>query len=209
MEIVPVTDRRFAGYGQLFSGCDLREFLTVLRAAPLPGEGTAYAASDARLERLPAARTLQARGFGGLPVQIGCCSGRCGGLTCLEYHRTSEIDIAGDDLILLLARQTELEDYTLDTGRVRAFLVPAGTAVELYATTLHYAPCGAAPGRSFRMGCVLPRGTNLEKPEGVPAEGEGRLLWGANKWLIAREGTPEAALGAFVGLRGPAVTPYS
>lgn len=209
MEIIPVTDRRFAAYGQLAAGYDLREFLAALRdTTPMPVSGTIYVASDARLESVPEVGALRARGFGGLPVQAGYCNGRCGGLTCLEYHRTSEIDIAGDDLLLLLARQPELEEHTLDTGLVRAFFVPAGTAVELFATTLHYAPCGAKRGQSFRMGCILPRGTNLAKPEGVSAAGEDRLLWGANKWLLAGENTPEAAQGAFVGLRGPAVTPY-
>ena len=32
-------------------------------------------------------------------------------------------------------------DHTYDTSKMEAFLVPAGTAVEVYATTLHYAPC--------------------------------------------------------------------
>ena len=29
------------------------------------------------------------------------------------------------------------KDFTYDTGKVKAFLVPAGTAVEVFATTLH------------------------------------------------------------------------
>ena len=52
------------------------------------------------------------------------------------------MDIAVDDLILILGKQQDIEeDHTYDTSRMEAFLVPAGTAVEVYATTLHYAPC--------------------------------------------------------------------
>ena len=44
-------------------------------------------------------------------------------------------------MILLVGRQQDItEDYTYDTDQIEAFLVPAGTAVEMYATTLHYAP---------------------------------------------------------------------
>ena len=48
------------------------------------------------------------------------------------------------------------------------FFVPAGTAVELYATTLHYAPC-SVDGKEFRCGVVLPRGTN-EKLSAAPSD---------------------------------------
>ena len=48
------------------------------------------------------------------------------------------------------------------------FFVPAGTAVELYATTFHYAPC-SVDGKEFRCGVVLPRGTN-EKLSAAPSD---------------------------------------
>ena len=102
-----------------------------------------------------------------------------------------------------MARQPEIENGVLTTDKVKAFFIPKGTAVELYATTLHYAP--AAVGHGFRMGCVLPRGTNLDAPGITPKGREDRLLWGANKWVIASEGTNEAAQGAYVGIVGPEV----
>ena len=42
------------------------------------------------------------------------------------------------------------EDFTYDTSKVEAFLVPAGTAVEIYATTLHYAPFPSVYGQALR-----------------------------------------------------------
>lgn len=207
MEIISVHDRRFSAYGQVLEGFDLEELTRRLEeSTPMPAEGTVYVPSVPELEALPAARALRDRGFGGLDIQIGYCNGKNARLTCLEYHRTSEIDIAATDMIFLLARQQELEEYRLDTGCVRAFFAPRGTAVELFATTLHYAPCGAAAGAEFRMGCVLPRRTNGARPPAECRGAEDRLLWGCNKWVIAGADTQEAAEGAFVGITGAPVT---
>ena len=208
MEIISCFDPRFRPYGQVLEGCDFSELSAVMaRTTPAPADGTVYVASDPALEALPIYGELRDRGFGGLDIQLGYCNGTNYALTCLEYHRTSEIDYACDDMILLLALQPELgEGDALSTDRVKAFLVPAGTAVELFATTLHYAPCSAKKGASFRMGCALPRGTNTEKPAGVSGDRESRLLAARNKWLIASEGTSEAADGAHVGIFGEKIT---
>ena len=119
----------------------------------------------------------------------------------LEYHKSSEWNLACTDLILILGREQDIDPETLcyDTSKLEAFLVPAGTAFETYATTLHYAPCGVE-GAGFRLVVVLPRGTNLPL-ETVPArEGIDRLLFCRNKWLLAH---PEAQIdGAFNGLTG-------
>ena len=210
MEFIALDDPRFAEYGRVLQGYDFSTFIPLLKKiTPIPEKNTVYVPSVPALEVLPVADDLRNRGFGGLDIQIGYCNGTNFRLTCLEYHRTSEIDIACTDMILLLARQQDLQCYTLDTSKVRAFFIPEGTAVELFATTLHYAPCGAAPGKSFFMGCVLPRGTNEEKPE-VPATfPEDRLLAGKNKWVIAGKNAEEAAHGAFVGLHGPEIELFS
>lgn len=210
MEIIPVSDARFSAYGQVMEGYDLEALTRCLEAeAPVPEDRTVYVPSLPSLEELPVAKELRDRGFGGLDIQIGYCSGSNARLTCLEYHRTSEIDIAVTDLILLLARQPDLKDHRLDTKEIRAFFVPRGTVVELFATTLHYAPCGAAAGQGFCMGCVLPKGTNEEKPAVECRSAEDRLLWGRNKWVIAGPGTQEASDGAFVGITGaPVVLEY-
>ena len=206
MEYLSVQDPRFSSYGQVLENYELDDLIHCLEmSTPLPENGTVYVPSLHTLEELPVALELQDRGFGGLNIQIGYCNGHNAKLSCLEYHRTSEIDIAATDMILLLARQQEMEHYKLDTKYVRAFFLPRGTAVELYSTTLHYAPCGAKPGRGFRMGCVLPRMTNTRKPNGIPRTQEDQLLWACNKWVIASPGTQEASEGAFVGIIGDPV----
>ena len=96
----------------------------------------------------------------------------------------------------------DIENGRLDTAKVRAFKVPAGVPVEVYATTLHYAPCSAAPGAGFKVLVVLPFGTNGPKPSMTPLNEEDQLLWACNKWLLAHAESDEAAQGAKVLLDG-------
>ena len=129
-------------------------------------------------------------------------------LNALEYHRSSEANVAVTDIILLLGHQSDItEDFTYDTAQLEAFFVPAGTAVELYATTLHYVPIGTKENDyAFKMGVVLPFGTNFPLGVTLGAEAEKeklpeeKLLFAKNKWLIAHEESGEE--GAFIGLTG-------
>ena len=137
-----------------------------------------------------------------MPIQVGMCWGHNTRLNCLEYHRSSEFNLGTVPFVLLLAHQWEVVDGVLDTDKVAAFYVPAGTLVEVYATSLHYAPCHVDATEGFRVAVVLPRGTNTEKPELTDLPGESRRLWARNKWLLAHPDTTEAQEGAQVGLRG-------
>ncbi len=199
MNIAKLTETSFGRYGRVLTELSYEKVLKEMEHTPLP-EDVVYVPSVEELEALPEAEEICRKGFGGLPVQIGYCNGDNHKLNALEYHRSSEIDIAVTDLILLLGSQQDIEEGDVyDTSRVEAFYVPAGTAVELYATTLHYAPCSAKEG-GFRCVIVLPRGTNEPLTFELAKEGEERLLTAVNKWLIAHE---EAGIeGAFCGLQG-------
>jgi hypothetical protein len=193
MKIYSVKEKEFNPYGKVVDG-DFKELLAVLHTKDCPTDRVIYVPSDKDLEQVEVAKALRIDVFGGLPIQIGYCNGHNHLLNCLEYHKNSEINIAESDTILLLGKVQDMDGEKYDTKNVMAFLVPAGCAVELYATTLHYAPCGDA----FRVVVVLPQGTNYEKPEGATD----RLLWASNKWLIAHAQSDEAKQGAFVGLMG-------
>lgn len=202
MKVLPVTDPSFRNYGQILTGYDLGPMLDMLESVtPLP-EGTAYRPEQAELMALPAARELSERAYGGMPIQIGWCNGHNTKLNCLEYHRDSELDVGTRDFILLVAKREEMENGRLDTGKVRAYFCPAGTMVELYATTLHYAPCSARKGEGFKVAIVLPKGTNGSRPDIRPGNAEDEILWASNKWLLAHAGSGEAAQGAPVRLDG-------
>ena len=200
MKIQNITDPSFQTYGRIITEYDFSALLKEMEHTAKPQDEVIYVPSSEALESREEAVFLRDVIYGGLPVQLGYCNGNNRKLNALEYHRSSEVDIAADDLILLLGRQQDIrEDHTYDTANVEAFYVPAGTAVEVYATSLHYAPCSAVDS-GFRCVIVLPRDTNLDlvvKPEPT---GEAALLAARNKWLIAH---PEAGIeGAFCGLKG-------
>ena len=202
MKIESVFDRAFAPYGKVLPGYDTSELLEALeKYTPLPEE-TDYVASQPELEALPIAEKLAVNAYGGMPIQLGWCNGHNTRLNCLEYHRDSEINCGTSDFILLVAREDDIVDGSLDTDRVRAFRVPRGVVVEVYGTTLHYAPCSAAKGEGFRVLVALPRGTNGPKPEMESLNDEDKLLWACNKWLLAHAESSEAAQGAVVALKG-------
>ena len=200
MEIKKITDTVFRKYGRVVQGIDFSDLVEAIkRETPLP-DGVAYEPSIAALEATTAAKELQKRTYGELPIEIGYCNGHNYKLNAIEYHRSSEINVAATDAVLIVGMQQDItDDFTYDTAKMEAFLVPAGTAVELYATTLHYAPC-SADENGFKVGIVLPAGTNYpleEKHEGW----EDALITAQNKWLI---GHPEGGLdaGAHIGLTG-------
>lgn len=203
MKIYSVFDPEFKPYGQIVEGLEETkgEILEALAGTPLP-EGTGYVPTDPVLQELPAAVELSEHCYGGMPTQLGWCNGHNTRLNCLEYHRDSEFNLGTEDFILLLARQEEIQDGILDTARVKAFRVPAGVLVEVYATTLHYAPCHTDPGKGFRVLVALPWGTNTERPVMENRTREDPFLTARNKWLLAHPESSEAKGGAKVGLRG-------
>ena len=147
MEIYSIKDEKFRRYGKVWSGFDCTRLIREMEHTPLP-EDVIYVPSMEELEVLPEAGEFARRIYGGLPIQIGYCNGSNHRLNALEYHRNSEINIAVTNMVLLLGWLPDVTDaFTYDTSRVEAFFVPAGTVVEMYGTTLHYAPCNDGGGR--------------------------------------------------------------
>ena len=211
MKFYSVFDPEFKAYGQVVNGMEdtIQEILEALQSTPLP-EGVGYVPEEPELQELPAMVEVSEHLYGGMPVQLGWCNGHNTRLNCLEYHRDSEFNLPTEDIILLLARQEEIVDGKLDTAKVKAFRVPAGTLIECYATTLHYAPCHTDSAKGFRVLIALPMGTNTDRPIMSDKSPEDKLLWARNKWLLAHPDAPEAAQGAYVGLSGENidVAPY-
>lgn len=202
MKIYSVYDPEFALYGKVLEGYDTAPIVAALKeSTPLP-DGTDYVAEESALQSLEAAAALAPSLYGGLPVQFGWCNGHNTKLNCLEYHRDSEFNLGTEDFVLILANEGEIRDGKLDTSLCKAFRVPAGVLVEVYATSLHYAPCHTDPAKGFKVLVALPKGTNV----GTCATGgrsfEDKLLFASNKWLLAHPEAPEAKQGAWIGLTG-------
>ena len=203
MLVKNVNDSDFKKYGRVLKNYDCNEIIAKMGDTPLPAD-VVYEPSVKILEDLSIFDELKEREFGGLPIEIGFCNGNNNLLNAVEYHRSSEINIAATDLILLLGSLQDVEDdFSYDTANIEAFLVPKGTAIEVYATTLHYAPCNVQDG-GFQCVVVLPAGTNTDLTFETAKAGEDSLLTAKNKWLIAHE---DAAIeGAVNGLRGENIT---
>lgn len=205
MEILSAASPAFQEYGRIVHGCEEITAALVNTAREvytLPQTGLAYTPSSPELEGVPGADSLLTSLFGGLPGQIGCCYGRNAKMNCLEYHRDSEYNLSDEDFILLLAKQTDIKNGQLDTDTVKAFRVDAGVLVEIYATTMHYAPCHADAEKGFRVVAIMSKGSNTDKPEVSGVIHDDPWLWARNKWLLAHPDSGEAQSGAYVGLVG-------
>lgn len=200
IKIRKITDSSFRKYGRVLTKeYNLKDLIEVMEETVCPEE-VVYVPSYSKAESLTVMKVMTDSAYGGLPIQIGYCNGHNQYLNAVEYHKSSEIDIACSDLILLLGLEADItEEFTYHSENIEAFLVPKGEMVELYGTTLHYAPCGVE-GAGFRCVIILPKGTNLEianKPTGAI---EDNYLTAQNKWLIAHEKAQiQGAINGIIG----------
>jgi hypothetical protein len=197
MKIIPVSDSAFDIYGKVVTGYNLTPVIDELLKTEKPDNAVVYVPSNPNLEKTSLFEELRDGIYGGLPIQFGYCNGDNLALNCLEFHRGSEVIIAADPIVLLLAHLPKMKNNSIDVSEVEAFLMPAGSAVLLYETSLHYAPC-SYDSNGFRTIIVLPKGTNEEKPKITIVTLDDAILWGSNKWLIAHPDAPEAAAGAVI-----------
>ena len=206
MKIQNVHDEAFRPYGKVITTVDCTSLCEAMMNTECPADHTIYVASDPEIEKVDSFAAFRDQVYGGMPIQIGYCNGSNHKLNGLEYHRDSEVNVAVNDLILLLGKEQDIdpETFAYDSSKIEAFLVPAGTCIEVYATTLHFAPCNA--GEPFRCVVVLPRGTNGKLTTQIPRDGETRLLAAVNKWLIAHPESKMAEFGAMASITGENIT---
>ena len=196
MKLHSVYDKEFSRFGKILEG-DFTELISKLKTLPCPKDSTTYKPSEQSLESCEIKDVLQREVYGGMPIQIGYCNGYNVKLNALEYHKGNEINVSVEDIILILGDIRDICQAKYDTSKAQAFLLPANVAVEIYSTTLHYAPC-CVNNKCYKVAIILPKGTNYDKPKDAVSP----MLYGSNKWLIAFPNTNEAKNGAYVGLVG-------
>ncbi len=197
MKIYSIHDQEFAKYGRVIDCPFAAHFNEETAKLPLPESGTSYQPSIAALESAEAVDFYR-HYFGEMDVQIGCCWGRNDKLNGLEWHKSSELNYAACDMILLLGDQRKMVGDTFDTKYVEAFWVKKGEMVEIYQTTLHLAPC-MTNDQVFRAIVILPKGTNT--PLAVKSQDKKLVL--KNKWLIIHSDFKRGVdMGRAVGLIG-------
>ena len=126
IKIQKVTDESFKKYGRvLTSDYDVAELIGEMGKTPCPDD-VIYIPSDPELEKLAIMKDFTDSLYGGLPIQIGYCNGHNNRLNAVEYHRSSEVNVACTDVILLIGSEQDIEDdFTYDTSKIEAFLLPA------------------------------------------------------------------------------------
>ncbi len=197
MKIRSVTDPLFAKYGKVLD-LETDEMVSYLHnRATMPKEGNIYVRNDENMKVLRGISKIKEEIYGLSDVEVGYCNGFNSLLNCMEYHACPEVDVVGDDLVLLLANQDDVREGFLASKDVEAFLLKKGQAVCLYPYTFHFSPCKLSES-GFHCAIILSDKTNMDLKE-TPKD---KKLWKVNKWLFAHKDTVQAKNGAYVGIIG-------
>ena len=180
LKIYRTSDPEFIPFGYRITDIDANAFIEASKKADEVKEGSLYVAEADYFKDLPVAKDVEIKDFGELPAQAGYCYGYSNKLNAVEWHKSSEINVATTDLILFLGSVQDIVDRKIDSSKIKAFYVEKGEVLEVYATTLHFCPCQVSEA-GFGCVVVLPKGTN------VPLEGEyeDKLMFRKNKWILA------------------------
>ena len=193
-----VNSPKFARYGRIIKNLDLTEITAEANRFTNPESGSSYIPSVEAFERLDIAKSIQNEFYGSMPTQIGYCWGHNTMLNATEWHTSSEINIAVTPLVLLLANIWDIKESKIHSTDFKAFYLPEGTAVEVYATSLHYCPC-EVQADGFKSIVGLPKGTNTD----LDINPEDKRIFRKNKWLICHaENTELIEKGVFGGIIG-------
>lgn len=199
IRIYSVRDPEFRSYGRVLAANTDAMCVAAEAAVEMPTDGSKYMASVPKLEALSETAALKEEFCGQLDEQMGLCLGHSSQLNALEWHTCNEFNIAVKELVLLLAKRSDMnEDYRLDANKIKAFYLEQGDFVEIYADTLHFCPCEVTKS-GFSCIVGLQRDTNL--PLDDRKQG---LLWAKNKWLLAHEDNISLVQrGGHPGIYGP------
>lgn len=198
IKLFSVNDSEFKTFGRVIENLDTTEIIDAAEKIATPEIGSVYTPSEESFEKLKIANRIKNEYFGTLSTQIGYCYGHNSFLNAAEWHTSSEINIAVTPLVLILGHIWDIENGKIDSSSFKAFYLPKGTAVEVYATTLHFCPCEVEKGG---FGCVvgLPLYTNTPL-DIIP---DNPLLFRKNKWIIAHEqNIPLINRGVVSGITG-------
>lgn len=179
MKIKSINDNAFSLYGCVHKSKDFRDVYEHLQSTPM-AEDVVYVASEKTLESTKS--FIENKYFGEMPIQIGYCNGMNLKVTALEYHKASEIIVAGTDLILVLGHRKDIDEHGYDVKHAESFLMKSGDVVEIYGPTLHYCPV-MTTDNGFKAAIILPKSTNTAHNTAA--------VYAKNKWLYAHRNSDE------------------
>lgn len=200
IEILELSDEKFNLYGKVLPYIKTPKMNEFVYNTPMADDY--YCVCSEELMQMDEAKQFQQYVFGEIPCQVGYYNAYVDRLNALEYHKGSEVLVVLEDVVMLIANIADIQEDVLNSNDVKAFYVPRNTCVELYATTLHYAPC-MATSAGVRQIVVQTKGTNTPLDEVVAStEGENKMLLEKNKWVIAHKDASIVNQGAFIGIIG-------
>ncbi len=188
-KISSVKSESFKKYGKILKGYNTTLIVEFMKEkSKMPEVGNIYVASSPEIEETEGYAEFRNNIYGGIDIQAGYCNGNTHVLSALEYHKSPEVNIAIKPLVLLLAKTSDIKDNRIDSSKVEAFYLEENTCVEIYSTTMHFAPCSVSKD-GFKCVVILPRGTNedisLNKVNKFTLEDE--LLFKNNKWILVHK----------------------
>ncbi len=197
MKMLTIHDKEFTEFGKVITSPFTEFFARQAESIKVPEFGVSYLPSVGVLES-PEALKYYYDYFGELPIQIGYCWGRNNVLNCLEWHKSSEVHVALEDMVLMLGNFLLMDSLTFDTKNIKMFYARKGESVEIFQSTLHFCPAMSG-GKVFKNVVILPKETNT--PLDYPTDD--KTLVAKNKWLICHlDATKQVALGRVIGIKG-------
>lgn len=188
-KIFSIKDREFEEFGKIIENYDFKELQNLVEIeTTVPETGNIYLGSWEKAEKLKIFNHIKGVIYGGMDIQIGYCNGNNTKLNGLEYHKGSELNVAVTDLVLFLGNVKDIKNGEIKSEDIRAFYVEKGEAIELYQTTMHFAPCKLSED-GFKAIVILPKDTNSDidlRSVEIRTE-EDKYLFKKNKWLLVHE----------------------
>lgn len=200
IQIEPIFDDSFALYGRVIDLPHQDDLIATLATdTQIPTENNVYVRDDPQFLSASQRADIAREFYGEQPIEIGYCNGNSDRINAFEFHNCSELNLAGTDMVLWLAHRQILSDGRMSTQSAHAYFVPRGTAIEVYPTTLHFAP-NRVHVSGFKCLVILTDKTNTPlTSEREPDD----LLFQYNKWLLTHPDNQRMVNnGAFIGLSG-------
>jgi len=191
IEILDVFNPEFEKYGKILNlNCSKNLIEKINKETTIPSQGNEYIAYIRDWEEKEIVEELKS--YYDTNIEIGYCNGQNTKLNALEWHDCNEINIFATDALLFLAKMEDLENFKLDSNKVKAFFLEKGTSILMYNDTLHFAPC-KVEDKGFKAIVVLSDLTNTELDvQTINKTNESEkhmdsLLFKKNKFIICHE----------------------
>ena len=91
MKIQNVTDAAFKKYGKVVTGIDFSDIIAVMKQKEVPAD-VVYEPSLPELEACASAKALSESVYGGMPIQIGHCSGNNNKLNAVSQYQSNQLE---------------------------------------------------------------------------------------------------------------------